>query len=1225
MRLEGRASILLRARADELTAALGQLTLALPQPDEARAPSRERERPLFDAAARASRHAGAALSITIFDEAWHPRAWAGAPMVTPPPVAPVPGQPVWTLATHGADTFLALTQSVPRAGESPGRRAVLMAEQKIGRASPGNQSEYLLSVDGIEVTGVVTDRPLVDVVWGIDADAVSQQRTRIRQRSLAAALACVALMLLLMLGPLVNWRRSSESASQVIAVSAGMVVLLLVAWQLLSTALTTVDVPSAQLVVTALLPAGIVATLANGLTLIKRRHQSPRVSWSEGTPLAFALVQGVAGLLSAALVFRYTEGLRQAAALWPVEWLHFGLQPWEPARLVSLAALIILNVTIIGAGVTVLRASTLRWALTRVSPGRQFVVLLLWGAGTLVAWWSLSSTAMRAPALLVVLLTWWLALRMGPLAQRLHRSSQATRLLTLALGLVLPSLALYPALITAANEARRAHVMSVQAPAVLQQRSRIQDLVGDVRAAFDASPDLAVALVTTPPSSDASARPDIAYRLWADTRLAQGRVTSNLELYDAGGRLISTFGLGLPNLTYAPPSEDAGCDWQVFEEVSGFFAEERRLAHASRWVCRPDAQGRMVRLGAVVVHVMLDYADLGIGGGARAATRPVSLSVYGWSGRALYASSSRAWPLPAAVRERAQPSREPFWMTLPAGPATQEAYVINDRAGIYVLAMPTLSALDHLLIVSEVMALALVVLIAGLSGMSIFGMAAGRAPASARLMVREVRASFYRKLFLTFVAAAVVPVVALALVFRTYVSGVLRADIELEAIHTVTSAARIVEDITAQADLEGADDDALVVWLSRVVAQDIDLFQGATLLATSERGRFASGERPLRTPAAVYRAIQLDQAPAYVWNDRDRGRPVMSVAAPVRLKGVDALLMVPQTARQREIDEQVAELDRRVLLAAILFIMLGASLGYRAAERVADPVGRLTRAARRIAQGELDVRVLVTTADELRQLVEAFNGMVADLERQRTELERTNRLAAWADMARQIAHDIKNPLTPIQLSAEHLRRVHNDQGRPLGDLVDECVGGILTQVRLLRQISTEFSSFATTPRVTLAPASLRTLVDAVVDPYRAGLSPALSLLVDIPETLPAVSTDPLLFGRALSNVIENALHAMPEGGTLRFQGTVTPDATTVALAVSDTGAGMPPEVVARLFEPYFSTKTRGTGLGLTIARRNIDACGGRVLVESAPGCGTTVTLVLPVATPADEGGRVAER
>ena len=241
--------------------------------------------------------------------------------------------------------------------------------------------------------------------------------------------------------------------------------------------------------------------------------------------------------------------------------------------------------------------------------------------------------------------------------------------------------------------------------------------------------------------------------------------------------------------------------------------------------------------------------------------------------------------------------------------------------------------------------------------------------------------------------------------------------------------------------------------------------------------------------------------------------------------------------------------------------------------------------------------------------------MVADLERQRAELERTNRLAAWADMARQIAHDIKNPLTPIQLSAEHLLRVHNDRGRPLGEVVDECVAGILTQVRLLRQISSEFSSFASTPTVRLSSESLSGLVAAIVDPYRTGLPPTTVIVVDIPESLPRVSVDPLLFGRALTNIIENALQSMPSGGVLTFTGTLSPSGQDVALSVSDTGAGMSPEVVARLFEPYFSTKTRGTGLGLTIARRNIEACGGQVTVESAVGRGTTVRMTLPLAAP----------
>ena len=113
--------------------------------------------------------------------------------------------------------------------------------------------------------------------------------------------------------------------------------------------------------------------------------------------------------------------------------------------------------------------------------------------------------------------------------------------------------------------------------------------------------------------------------------------------------------------------------------------------------------------------------------------------------------------------------------------------------------------------------------------------------------------------------------------------------------------------------------------------------------------------------------------------------------------------------------------------------------------------------------------------------------MAEDLKRQRTELERTQRLEAWADMARQVAHDIKNPLTPIQLSAEHARRVNIDRGRPLSPVLDECVHAILTQVRLLRQISAEFSSFASSPTPRPEPTRLAALIEEVVESYRTGL------------------------------------------------------------------------------------------------------------------------------------------
>jgi nitrogen fixation/metabolism regulation signal transduction histidine kinase len=284
------------------------------------------------------------------------------------------------------------------------------------------------------------------------------------------------------------------------------------------------------------------------------------------------------------------------------------------------------------------------------------------------------------------------------------------------------------------------------------------------------------------------------------------------------------------------------------------------------------------------------------------------------------------------------------------------------------------------------------------------------------------------------------------------------------------------------------------------------------------------------------------------------------------------------------------------------------------AERIADPVNRLSRATRRIARGDLDARIAATSSDELRRLVEDFNQMADDLKRQRADRERAQRLEAWAEMARQVAHDIKNPLTPIQLSAEHARRINIDRGSPLSPVLDECVSAILSQVRLLRQISAEFSSFASSPTAHVEVADVPRLIDEVVEPYRAGLTPHIAIQVENGGVPPAM-VDRTLLSRALTNLIENALHAMPGGGTLTIatrHDPVTPG-HAVVIEVRDTGVGMDQEAMRRLFEPYFSTKATGTGLGLTIARRNVELIGGTIAVRSVRGAGTTVTLRLKEA------------
>jgi len=242
--------------------------------------------------------------------------------------------------------------------------------------------------------------------------------------------------------------------------------------------------------------------------------------------------------------------------------------------------------------------------------------------------------------------------------------------------------------------------------------------------------------------------------------------------------------------------------------------------------------------------------------------------------------------------------------------------------------------------------------------------------------------------------------------------------------------------------------------------------------------------------------------------------------------------------------------------------------------------------------------------------VEAFNRMAGDLDRQREELERSHRLAAWTDMARQVAHEVKNPLTPIQLSAEHLRRVHGDPAVDFSATLATCTETILKQVRSLRRIVSEFSAFARPPEVSPQPLDLSALVAEALRPYQAALPPGIAMeLVLAP--VPPVRGDRRLLERVVVNLLENALQAVGDAGTITVR--VAADPAWVHVEVVDSGPGIAPEVQRQLFRPFFSTKEGGSGLGLALVRKIARDHGGDVRIESRPGHGTRALVDLPRA------------
>jgi nitrogen fixation/metabolism regulation signal transduction histidine kinase len=308
---------------------------------------------------------------------------------------------------------------------------------------------------------------------------------------------------------------------------------------------------------------------------------------------------------------------------------------------------------------------------------------------------------------------------------------------------------------------------------------------------------------------------------------------------------------------------------------------------------------------------------------------------------------------------------------------------------------------------------------------------------------------------------------------------------------------------------------------------------------------------------------------------------------------------------------RVRGLGLGIAAAALLLALLTA---FVMAGRLARPVHQLAEAAGRVAAGDLSGEVQAATSDEIGDMARAFNSMTAELRASRERLLQAERVAAWREMAQRLAHELKNPIFPIQLSIETLRRAFGQQeagkagnGR-FQSLFLEASDTILAELRALRQIIDEFSQFARMPHPRLAATDVNAVLAQALDLYRPRAG-AVAIETSLAPDLPQVPADRDLLGRAFGNLLSNALDAMPEGGTLRVRTVAAPG--SVRVEIEDTGPGLQPEQTTRLFTPYYTTKKGGTGLGLAIVQGIVSDHGGRVEVHSEPGQGTVFALVLP--------------
>jgi nitrogen fixation/metabolism regulation signal transduction histidine kinase len=391
---------------------------------------------------------------------------------------------------------------------------------------------------------------------------------------------------------------------------------------------------------------------------------------------------------------------------------------------------------------------------------------------------------------------------------------------------------------------------------------------------------------------------------------------------------------------------------------------------------------------------------------------------------------------------------------------------------------------------------------------------------------------------------------------------------------------------------------------------------------------FGDGAERLPSPPSLQQGFAARELP----RDRDRARYVL-YPEPKLLRvlsfslgtGFDHAVKTIQAEKARfEIINRIITGIKPLLLIfygifffPILLMTLIIAISFT--RKVTRPIVELTEATRQVAAGDFSIYIQARPRDEMGILIRSFTSMVQDLKRSRTALVKEEKISTWQTMAEQLAHEIKNPLTPIRLSAERaLRRWQTDPAR-IGEIIEPSMRAIIQETEGLSALLAEFRTFSQPAARSLSWTNLWDLAEKIITPYRSS-HPLVAFSTARLRPDITVKIDGQRLAQVLTNLIINSIDAMDGAGAIDIQASIVKKRETryCRMSIGDTGKGIPEDEAPRIFTPYFTTKPQGTGLGLAIVERIVDEHGGSVWFNSVEGVGATFFVDLPVAEAAEE-------
>lgn len=413
----------------------------------------------------------------------------------------------------------------------------------------------------------------------------------------------------------------------------------------------------------------------------------------------------------------------------------------------------------------------------------------------------------------------------------------------------------------------------------------------------------------------------------------------------------------------------------------------------------------------------------------------------------------------------------------------------------------------------------------------------------------------------------------------------------------------------ADYNLEG-----LVVSTSNIHNMDINYFDlNGRLLSSSTRFIFDRNiVAPLMNPIALKALKQPTVTSVYI-DEEIGGLAYRSAYVPLRngQSEIVAYLGLPYYSEGRNLRTDLYDFMGTLLNVYVLLLLVAGVIAIVVANSVTNPIAKIGEKLSRFELGQSEP-LEWKNKDEIGQLIAEYNQMIRKLEESTAKLKQSEREGAWREMAKQVAHEIKNPLTPMKLSIQHLMRVQQTQPERAAEMMDKVAGNLIEQIENLSRIASEFSNFAKMPRADRQILLLNEVINSVYQIFRETPNDSALLYIDLPTQAIKVFADKGQIIQVLNNLIKNAIQAIPDDRQGKITLKLVPKGDIAYIVVEDNGCGIPEAMIEKVFSPNFTTKTSGMGLGLAISKNIIDATGGQIYFKTTAGEGTTFFIELPI-------------